>query len=230
MRRKLFVVEDDADIARLLSHHLQAAGFEVREFSSASGVLEAAEGEPPALILLDVMLPEGDGFQLGRSIRQNPKLGPVPMIFVTAKTSEPDRVRGLDLGADDYVTKPFGPRELVARVRAVLRRFETPLAPAVRRLGEIEIDAGAMELRVRGKRVTTTATEFRLIDYLASRPGRVLTRDNILDGVWRDTSFVTPRSVDVYMRRLREKIERDPEAPQYLKTVRGAGYKFEAPS
>jgi DNA-binding response OmpR family regulator len=153
----------------------------------------------------------------------------VPVIFLTAKSSEADRVVGLELGADDYISKPFSPRELVARVKAVLRRFERPLAPDLVKVGDLEIDSGAMVLKVRGKAVETTATEFRLLDYLARHVGRVYTRDQLLDAVWRDTAFVTPRSVDVYVRRIREKIERDPENPRHLRTVRGAGYRFEAP-
>ncbi|HYD84197.1 MAG TPA: response regulator transcription factor, partial [Opitutus sp.] len=179
--------------------------------------------------LLDIMVPGGDGFELCRRIRQAQSVAMTPVIFLTAKTGESDRVLGLELGADDYITKPFSPRELVARVKAVLRRFERPLAPSVVHAGEVEIDAGAMTLTVRGKQVPTTATEFRLLDYLARHPGRVFTRDQLLDAVWRDTAFVTPRSVDVYVRRIREKIEQDPEEPRLLKTVRGAGYRFEAP-
>jgi DNA-binding response OmpR family regulator len=227
--RTLFAVEDDADIARLVRHRLEAAGFKVRCFPAAAGVLSQAQREPPSLFLLDIMLPGGDGLELCRQIRQTPSLAMVPVIFLTARAAEPDRVAGLEMGADDYISKPFSPRELVARVKAVLRRFEQPLAPATVRAGDLEIDSGAMSLTARGKPVTTTATEFRLLDYLARHPGRVFTRDQLLDAVWRDTAFVTPRSVDVYIRRLREKIERDPENPRHLKTVRGAGYRFEVP-
>jgi two-component system phosphate regulon response regulator PhoB len=223
------VVEDDADIARLVRHHLEGAGYGVRAFASANGVLATAEKDPPALFLLDIMVPGGDGLELCRKIRQSSRLSAIPVIFLTARSGEADRVAGLELGADDYITKPFSPRELVARTRAVLRRFERPLAPSVVKVGDMEIDAGAMVLTVAGKPVTTTATEFRLLDYLARHLGRVFTRDQLLDAVWRDTSYVTPRSVDVYVRRLREKIERDPESPRYLRTVRGAGYRFEAP-
>ena len=229
LKTMIFLVEDDLDISRLVSHHLDAAGLKVRSFESGLGVLPEAEKQAPSLFLLDIMVPGNDGLELCRRIRQNAALSTIPVIFLTAKVSEADRVLGLDLGADDYITKPFSPRELVARVKAVMRRFERPLAPAVLKAGDIEIDTGAMTLTVRGKKVPTTATEFRLLDYLARHPGRVFTRDQLLDAVWRDTQFVTPRSVDVYVRRIREKIERDPETPRLLKTVRGAGYRFEAP-
>ena len=228
MKQTIFVMEDDADIARLVRHHLEAGGYGVRSFASAHHVLAEAERESPALLLLDIMVPGGDGLEVCRRIRKSTHLAGTPVIFLTAKTGETDRVVGLELGADDYITKPFSPRELVARVRAVLRRFEQPLPASVVKTGEIEIDSGAMVLKVRGKLVPTTATEFRLLDYLARHAGRVFTRDQLLDAVWRDTAYVTPRSVDVYVRRVREKIERDPEQPHYLRTVRGAGYRFEA--
>jgi len=225
----IFVVEDDADIARLVRHHLEGAGYRIRVFATTLPVIAEAEKDLPAIFLLDVMVPGGDGFDLCRRIRGQRRLQTIPIIFLTAKTSEADRIMGLELGADDYISKPFSPRELVARVRAVLRRFERPLAPAVTKIGDIEIDSGAMTVTVRGDQITTTATEFRLLEYLARHPGRVFTRDQLLDAVWRDTAFVTPRSVDVYVRRIREKIEQDPEDPRYLRTLRGAGYRFEAP-
>ena len=229
VKRTIFFVEDDADIRQLVRHNLENAGFNVRIFPSANGVLTEAEKESVSLFLLDIMVPGGDGLDLCRRIRQTPLMAAVPVIFLTAKTAEADRIVGLELGADDYITKPFSPRELVARVRAVLRRFEQPLQPAIIKIGDIEIDSGGMGLTVRGKLVSTTATEFRLLEYVARHPGRVFSRDQLLDAVWRDTAFVTPRSVDVYVRRLREKIERDPENPRHLKTIRGAGYRFEVP-
>jgi two-component system phosphate regulon response regulator PhoB len=174
------------------------------------------------------MLPGGDGIELGRRIRQVPALRMTPVIFVTAKSSETDRLTGFDVGADDYISKPFNPKELVARVKAVLRRFERPLVPTVLKFDEVEVNTGAMTLFVAGKQVPTTATEFRLLEFLVRNAGKVHRRDQILDAVWRDTDFVTQRSVDVYVRKLREKIERDPENPRRLLTVRGAGYRFEA--
>lgn len=220
-------MEDDTDISRLVTLNLQSAGYVVRAFVSAADVTAPAEAEPPALFLLDIMVPGGGGVDLCRRLRQNPKLSIVPIIFLTALASEADRVQGLELGADDYITKPFSTRELVARVKAVLRRFERTETPETIRFGEIEIDGGAMQLRVRGELITTTATEFRLLDYLARHPGRVFSRDQLLDAVWGDARFVTPRSVDVYVRRIREKMEDDAEAPRYLKTMRGAGYRFD---
>jgi DNA-binding response OmpR family regulator len=229
VKQTIYAVEDDTDISRLVRHHLEAAGYSVRSFPAAAGVISEAERQLPALFLLDIMLPGGDGLELCRRIRQTPALSMVPVIFLTAKTTESDKVIGLELGADDYIPKPFSPRELVARVRAVLRRFERPLAPAIVKAGDIEIDSGGMTLMVRGVLTQTTATEFRLLEYLARHPGRVFTRDQLLDAVWRDTHYVTPRSVDVYVRRIREKIEADPDEPRCLKTVRGAGYRFEVP-
>lgn len=229
MNQTIFVLEDEPDISRLVQYHLEGAGYTVRAYMTAGRILNDAERQPPALFLLDIMVPGGDGLDLCRRLRLNPALSIVPIIFLTARAAENDRVVGLDAGADDYITKPFSTRELVARAKAVLRRFERPAASPVLKFEEIEIDAGAMQLRVNGELVTTTATEFRLLDYLARHPGRVFSRDHLLDAVWGDARFVTPRSVDVYVRRIREKIEVDAEEPRYLKTMRGAGYRFEIP-
>ena len=229
MSQKVFLVEDDPDISRLVQYHLQGAGFEVKPYMTIGTIVADAEREPPAVFLLDIMVPGGDGLDLCRRLRKNPALSTIPIIFLTARAGENDRVLGLELGADDYITKPFATRELVARVKAVLRRFERPSAPSVVKFANVEIDATAMQLRVDGELVTTTATEFRLLDYLARHPGRVFSRDHLLDAVWGDARFVTPRSVDVYVRRIREKIESDAESPRYLKTMRGAGYRFEIP-
>ena len=229
MSQTVVVLEDEADILRLVQYHLESAGYGVRPYPTQGTLVSDAERQPPALFLLDIMVPGGDGLDLCRRLRQNATLSVVPIIFLTARAQENDRVLGLELGADDYITKPFSTRELLARVKAVLRRFERPSTPSVVKFEEVEIDASAMQLRVRGELVTTTATEFRLLDYLARHPGRVFSRDHLLDAVWGDARFVTPRSVDVYVRRIREKIETDPELPRYLKTMRGAGYRFEIP-
>lgn len=230
LRPVIFVVEDDEDIARLISHNLQAAGFEVQSFVSGASVITEAIRELPSLFLLDVMLPGIDGFELCRQIRLWPALSAIPIIFLTAKTSEADRVKGLELGGDDYITKPFSPRELVARIRTVLRGLgHSSSETEILRFGDLEIDISSMTVQVGGHNVLTTVREFRLLEYLASHRGRVLTRDQLLDAVWKETPFVTPRSIDVYIRRLREKIEGDPRHPQYLKTLRGIGYRFEVP-
>lgn len=229
MKQTIFVLEDDNDISRLVQHNLEAAGFSVRVFVTTAAVLADSERKAPDLFLLDIMVPGGDGLDLCRRIRRNAALASTPIIFLTARASESDRILGLELGADDYITKPFSPRELVARVKAVLRRFERPTISTQIQFDDVEIDASAMQLKVKGELTATTATEFRLLDYLARHPGRVFSRDHLLDAVWGDARFVTPRSVDVYVRRIREKIEADAENPRYLVTVRGAGYRFELP-
>lgn len=229
MNQTVFVLEDDTDISRLIQHHLETTGFAVRTFITPVNLLSDAERQPPALFLLDIMVPGGDGLDVCRRLRNHPALSTTPIIFLTARAGENDRVLGLELGADDYITKPFSTREMLARVKAVLRRFERPSTPSVVSFDDVVIDANAMQLKVRGQLTTTTATEFRLLDYLARHPGRVFSRDHLLDAVWGDARFVTPRSVDVYVRRIREKIETDAEDPRYLKTVRGAGYRFEMP-
>ena len=236
MNGSVAVLEDDGDISRLVQFHLSKAGYAVRAFTTGRALLADTEKAVPSLFLLDIMVPDGSGLEVCRRIRQNAQLKNVPVIFVTARAAETDRVHGLELGADDYITKPFSPRELVARVRAVLRRSERsehhggdPDAPGVLEMDGLSIDSTAMQLHVRGALVSTTTTEFRLLDYLARHPGRMFSRDQLLDAVWGDQRFVTPRSVDVYIRRIREKIEEDPETPRYLKTMRGAGYRFEVP-
>jgi DNA-binding response OmpR family regulator len=229
LNQTVFVLEDDTDISRLIQHHLETTGFAVRPFTTPVNLVSDAERQPPALFLLDIMVPGGDGLDVCRRLRSHPALSTTPIIFLTARAGENDRVLGLELGADDYITKPFSTRELLARVKAVLRRFERPSSPSVITFDDVVIDANAMQLKVRGALTTTTATEFRLLDYLARHPGRVFSRDHLLDAVWGDARFVTPRSVDVYVRRIREKIEVDAEDPRYLKTVRGAGYRFEMP-
>ncbi|HXZ28998.1 MAG TPA: response regulator transcription factor [Terriglobales bacterium] len=226
----VFLVEDDQDISRLIRFHLEGAGFAVTVFPGATAVLKAAEEALPSLFLLDIMLPGGDGFELCRRIRANRLLANVPIIFVTAKTEEADRVTGLELGADDYVVKPFSPRELVARVHAALRRYQRVESTPTVKFDAVEIDSEAMVLKVAGREVATTTMEFRLLHYLAAHPRLVLSRDQLLDAVWGQTHYVSPRTVDVYVRRIRAKIEQDPDQPRYLKTVRGMGYRFELPA
>ncbi len=182
LSQTVFVLEDDTDIARLVQHHLEAAGFAPRLFHTPTNLIPDAERQPPALVSAGH---HGSGRRragcLPAAAQPHPALSTIPIIFLTARAGENDRVLGLELGADDYITKPFATRELVARVKAVLRRFERPTTPSVISFEEVIIDANAMQLKVRGELTTTTATEFRLLDYLARHPGRVFSRDHLLD-------------------------------------------------
>ena len=226
----IFVVEDEEDIAGLICHILRTGGFEVQSFANGSSVISEGSRLRPDLFLLDVLLPGADGFELCQQIRKTSILSATPIIFLTAKVAEADRIKGLELGGDDYISKPFSSRELLARVRGVLRASRQPIPDSeVLRLGDLEIDGPSMTLNLRGRNVPATVREFRLLQYLASHRGRVLTRDQLLEAVWNETPFVTPRSIDVYIRRLREKIEIDSKHPRYLKTLRGIGYRFEVP-
>ena len=222
------MLEDDTDISNLVRYHLQQIGFSIHTCTSGEQALAVAHETSPVLFLLDIMVPGINGLEVCRKIRESKHHALTPIIFLTAKATEDDKIKGLELGADDYITKPFSPRELVARVKAVLRRAEQPINTTIT-TPDFELNSESVTLTVRGQHVDVTATEFRLLYFFATHPGRVFTRDQVLDAVWRETSFVTPRSVDVYVRRLREKIERDAEDPVYLKTVRGTGYKYEAP-
>ena len=229
MKSTVFVVEDEADIAGLMKFNLESAGYLVRRFDRAEPALLQAMTSPPSLFLLDIMLPGVDGLELCKRIRGTEAIARTPIIFVTAKISEEDRLLGFDVGADDYITKPFSPRELVARVEAVLRRSRDIGSVEIICFGQIEIDCSAMVLRVGGNEIPTTTLEFRLLEYLARSPGLVFTRDRLLEAVWGNSKFVSRRSVDVYVSKLREKIEADANNPEYLLTVRGAGYKMMLP-
>jgi DNA-binding response OmpR family regulator len=224
----IYVVEDDPDVSQLIEHNLRSAGYDVSTFFSGAPVVLQAALTQPALFLLDIMLPGISGFDLCRQIRQHERLGKTPIIFLSARSQEPDRMQAFEAGGDGYITKPFSPRELIARVRNVLRGQPEAPSREIIQLGDLEIDIASMSVRVQGKTISTTVREFRLLEYLARHRGRVFTRDQLLDAVWKEGSFVTPRSIDVFVRRLREKIERDPRHPRYLKTLRGIGYRFEA--
>jgi DNA-binding response OmpR family regulator len=224
MRPVIFVVDDDPAMARLLRYTLEGEGFAVRTFPTATSVLDLASGINPALFLLEVVLPDRSGLDLCSEIRQFPQWAQTPVIFVTGKASEMDRVAGLQM-ADDYIVKPFSPPELVARVQAVLRRTDRQQSPSKITIGDLELDGESMAVMVRGQMVSVTAMEFRLLAHLAVNIGKTFRRDQLLDAVW-DARFVTPRTVDVHIRRLRGKIEPQPEAPRYLQTVRGRGYRL----
>ncbi len=226
--RRILVIEDDKDIVELVRYNLEKEGFQVVASADGTTGLAQIRKSPPDLLILDLMLPKLSGLEICKEIRKDASLNRLPVLILTAKGEEADRVVGLELGADDYVTKPFSPRELVARVKALLRRSE-PISSADKpiEIGSLRIDPAAYRVTRDGRAVTMSTLEFRLLYFLAARPNRVFTRDQLLDGVWGTDRFVTPRSVDVYVRRLREKIELDPQHPAYMKTIRGAGYLFE---
>ena len=226
--KRILIIEDDRDIIELVRYNLVNEGFQVTAASDGTAGLASVKKSPPDILLLDLMLPRLSGLEICKEIRRDSALNRLPILMLTARGEEADRVVGLEMGADDYVTKPFSPRELVARVKALLRRTEPSGDPQrTIEIGRLTIDPAAYRVAREGKPLTLSTLEFRLLYYLAARPNRVFTRDQLLDAVWGTERFVTPRSVDVYMRRLREKIEADPESPAYLKTVRGAGYLFE---
>lgn len=227
--KRILIIEDDKDIVELVRYNLANEGFEVMAIADGSSGLGSLRKATPDLLILDLMLPRMPGLEVCKEIRRDSTLNRLPILMLTARGEEADRVVGLEMGADDYVTKPFSPRELVARVKALLRRAE-PAGDIERAIevGRLSIDPSSYRVTRAGKTLTLSTLEFRLIYYLAARPNRVFTRDQLLDAVWGTDRFVTPRSVDVYIRRLREKIEMDPENPIHLKTVRGAGYLFES--
>ncbi|MGA2482473.1 MAG: response regulator transcription factor [Candidatus Acidiferrales bacterium] len=226
--KRILIIEDDRDIVELVRYNLANEGYQITAALDGSTGLAALRKSPPDLLLLDLMLPRISGLEICREIRRDETLNRLPILMLTARGDEADRVVGLEMGADDYVTKPFSPRELAARVKALLRRAEPPAEmPRLLEVGKLAIDPASYRVSLAGKPVTLSTLEFRLLYYLASRPNRVFTRDQLLDAVWGTDRFVTPRSVDVYVRRLREKVEQDPEQPAHLKTVRGAGYLFE---
>ncbi|MGE5326789.1 MAG: response regulator [Deltaproteobacteria bacterium] len=227
MAQRLAIIEDEKDIVDLVRYNFRKEGFEVASFMRGKESLEQMRRNPPDLVLLDIMLPDVDGFELCKKLRADDRLRDLPVIFLTAKGEEIDRVLGLEIGADDYVVKPFSPRELLARVRAVLRRRERPAEKNdVVELPGFRLDSRTQEVTVRGKSVELSALEFKLLHYLASHPRQVFGRERLLDEVWGRDRFVTPRTVDVHIRRVREKIEEQPDRPRYLQTVRGSGYRF----
>lgn len=225
--KTILVVDDEPDIVELVRYNLEKEGFEVLAADHGEKALSLMNRERVDLLILDLMLPGMQGLDVCRRIKENPAHAGLPVIMLTAKSDELDRVLGLEMGADDYVVKPFGPRELVARVKAVLRRaaagFESK-ADAVISVGDISIDTGTYTVLKGGNIVDFSATEFRLLLYLARNRGRVFSRDQLLDAVWKDEAFVEPRTVDVHIRRLRSRIEEDPSRPEYIKTKRGIGY------
>jgi DNA-binding response OmpR family regulator len=227
MKQLIFVVESDVEASRLSWNSLEGAGYLVRAFSTAE-IIEEVERARPVLCLVALAVQTGDGMDLCRRIRASRSVARTPVVFMLAEDSEEQRILALDSGGDDCIVKPFNPRELVARIQAVLRRLAPQSNETSGEDADIMIDSSAMKLSVRGVEIPITSLEFRLIEYLAQHRGQVFTRDLLLDAVWGDMQFVTPRSVDACIRRFREKIEPDREAPTYLKTIRGVGYRLDA--
>lgn len=230
----VFVVESEGDLCCDLGQYLGQAGYSVRTFSGPADVIPQAERLQPSLLVIDSILRSGNGLELCRRIRRNTLLSKTPVILLTHRAEDFDRIAGLEAGADDCIMRPFSSREFLARVQAVLRRYGSVYGrlgdiarEGVMQLGEIEIDALAMRLSVAGKDVGATTLEFRLIQHLARNQGRVFTRDELLDAVWGNTEFVTPRSVDTCVRRLRKKIESGSSTANQLRTVRGVGYRLD---
>ncbi len=222
---KVLVVDDEIPILDAVAYNLRKEGFQPLTAEDAEQCMRLAKSEKPELIILDVMLPSASGFDICKRIRSESH---TPIIMLTARADETDRVVGLELGADDYVTKPFSMRELMARVKTVLRRSNaiTGNIEEVIDIGGIHIDSNRYEVSVNGNPVSLSPKEFDLLKFLARHPGQVFTRQSLLDSVWGPAAFVEDRTVDVHIRWLREKIEADPSQPRHLMTVRGIGYKF----
>ena len=226
----ILVVEDEPDIRKLVQYNLAQEHFKVLEAEDGEQALKILQRDKPNLVILDLMLPGLSGLELCKILRERPQTAQLPILMLTAKAGEADKIVGLELGADDYLAKPFSPREMVARVRAILRRSEAPTATDAAPLyakGPLQIDFSTYEVFVSGKAVKLTLKEFELLRFLVQNPSRVLSRDQLLDRVWGGETFVTPRTVDVHIRRLRKAIEKDDRKPQWILTLRGVGYKFD---
>jgi phosphate regulon transcriptional regulator PhoB len=225
--KHILVIDDEADLVELVLYNLKKEGFSVDSASDGETALSKIRKSKYDLLVLDLMLPGIQGTELCRILRNDPKTSNVPIIMLTAKAEEVDKIIGLELGADDYVTKPFSPRELVARVKAVLRRStEKPVKDKIVKIGDLEINRERYTVSIKGTPVKLSATEFKLLLFLAERKGKVFSREQLLDAIWRDEAFVEPRTVDVHIRRLRAHVEDDPAHPKYIKTMRGIGYFF----
>jgi DNA-binding response OmpR family regulator len=222
--KKIMLIEDDADLFALLKYNLEKEGFAMVGSQTGKGAIELCRKERPDLILLDIMLPDSDGLDICKGIRAHAELAHIPVIFLTARASEADRIIGLELGANDYIVKPLFIRELIARVKI---QFRPQVAPQrTLRSGTLELDRSSCRVRLNGEDIQLTATEFKLLEFLMSRPGVVFSREQLLDSVWGHDRAVTDRTVDVYILRLRQKIETDPTTPALIRSVRGFGYSF----
>jgi DNA-binding response OmpR family regulator len=222
--KKIMLIEDDADLFALLKYNLEKEGFQMVGAQTGKGAVDFCRREHPDLVLLDIMLPDSDGLDICKGIRSQPELAHIPVIFLTARASETDRIVGLELGANDYIVKPFFVRELIARIKIQFRSQQQPARTL--QIGGLNLDRSSCRVTLQGAALSLTATEFRLLEFLMTRPGVVFSREQLLDSVWGHDRAVTDRTVDVYILRLRQKIEQDPTNPLYIRSVRGFGYSF----
>jgi len=229
MAIRILVVDDEKDIVELISYNLEKEGFAAVKAYNGEEALKIVQKDRPDLMILDLMLPGMQGMEVTKRLRSNPETARLPIVMLTAKNGEVDTILGLEMGADDYVTKPFRVRELMARVRAILRRSSMQDKNSEKEtfsFKDLFIDFTSHVITLAGVPLELSPTEFKLLSFFVRRPGRVYTRNQILDHVWGDDAFVEPRTVDVHIRRLRSQIEKDMVNPQYIITVRGIGYKF----
>ncbi len=227
--KKILVVDDEKDIIELIEYNLKKEGFSVIQAYDGEAAVSIAKKQQPDLLILDLMLPRMNGIDVCKAIRANPATVDLPIIMLTAKTDESDKVLGLEIGADDYITKPFSVKELIARVRTILRRLREKESSRLKETFEMEglsINYSSCTVRINGSVVVLSPTELKLLFFLSRNRGRVYSRNQIIEHVWGDETFITDRAVDVHIRRLRSQIEKDMENPHYILTVRGFGYKF----
>lgn len=222
--KKIVLIEDDADLFALLKYNLEKEGFQLAGAQTGKGAIELCRRERPDLVILDIMLPDSDGLDICKGIRNHSELAHIPIIFLTARASETDRIVGLELGANDYIVKPFFVRELIARIKIQFRGQSAPVR--FLKASGLELDRESLRVQLHDQQLQLTATEFKLLEFLMSRPGIVFSREQLLDSVWGHDRAVTDRTVDVYILRLRQKIESDPANPTFIRSVRGFGYSF----
>ena len=229
MMAKILIVDDEDDIAELISYNLIREGYVTVKAHDGNAALRKVKFEGPDLVILDLMLPGINGLDVCKTIRSNPQTAALPVIMLTAKSDELDKVLGLEIGADDYITKPFSVKELIARVRSLLRRVQEGAKATAKEVYDrngLSINYASCDVRVDGSPVTLSPTELKLLFFLSRNPGRVYSRNQIIDHVWGNETFITDRAVDVHVRRLRSQIEKDMDNPHFILTVRGFGYKF----
>lgn len=224
-KKKILVVDDEPDVTDLVAYHLKAKGFHVETLNDATASISKARNYNPDLLILDIMMPHLSGIQICRILRNDSKMARIPIIFLTAKAEPQDRIEGLESGADDYLAKPFSPKELVLRAESILRRVSAPPAPSSAKIqiGDILIDSDTHRVTVRGQLIDLTATEFKLLRLMMERQGRVQTREHLLLNVWNYSTEIETRTVDTHIRRLREKLG---DEADWIETIRGVGYRI----